>query len=234
MNCNKKLKFKLLIIFILVANTFSAQEKTEKPINSIITISLISPTLSYVPRLNLGYIKKINERYWAGVELGYGTNNLLSIYHENYTSIGSDYKVFEIRPEVYYDLRPNSKLKHLISAELFYINHTDYFNRGWFDDVAKNIYYRHDGADYKREKYGFNLNYNLILNISKNIALMQKLGVGFRQRVVKFSNVINQRPDLNYEESDVTLLPNTNGYANDVGTANAFNFNFDLKIICKF
>jgi hypothetical protein len=79
-----------------------------------------------------------------------------------------------------------------------------------------------------------NLNYNLIFHLGKKIALMQKIGVGFRKRNVEYSDVLNKIKNDNFEESDVFLTPVSNGFLRDNGTTNGANFNLELKIMYKF
>lgn len=229
-----KSNFLLIALLILFGSHSLAQEKIEREYNSIITFSTFSPIVNYAPRWNLGYIRKIEKRYWLGVEIGYGNQNLSVNFAEEGGWIKKDYKIFEIKPEIYYDLRPKSNLKHLLSLELQYLNHLDNFKNSWYYNLENKTYYRYDLADYQRVKYGVNINYSLIYNITKKLAIMQKTGIGFRQRNVKYSNIINKIEDENFEESDVILVPVSNGFLRDNGINNSFNFNLDLKIIYKF
>lgn len=229
-----KSNYALIIFIILLVNLSFGQEKNNTEFNSIITFNTFSPIISYAPRWNLGYIRKIDKRYWLGFELGFGTKNTSFNFAEEGNWIKNDYKIFELKPEIYYDLNPKSKLKHLLSLELQYLNHSDKFNNSWYYDLDKITYYKYDFATYKRIKYGININHNLIYNITKNLALMQKIGVGFRQRVVKYSDVINRIEDVNFEEPDSFAIPIGNGFLRDNGTQNGFNFNLDLKLIYKF
>ncbi len=228
-----KLNLKLIILTLFITNLNFSQEKA-KDFKSIATFSIFSPTISYAPRWSLGYIRKIEKRYWLGVEIGYGNQNLSVNFAEGGGWIKKDYKIFEIKPEIYYDLSPKSNLKHLLSLELQYLNHLDNFKNSWYYNLDTKTYYRYDLADYKKIKYGVNINYSLSYNFTKKIALMQKTGIGFRQRNVKYSNVINKIEDENFEESDVILVPVSNGFLRDNGLNNSFNFNLDLKIIYKF
>jgi len=228
-----KLNLKLVILAFFITNLNFSQEKT-KDFKSIATFSIFSPTISYAPRWSLGYIRKIEKRYWLGVEIGYGNQNLSVNFAEEGGWIKKDYKIFEIKPEIYYDLRPKSNLKHLLSLELQYLNHLDSFKSSWYYNLDNKTYYRYDLADYQRVKYGVNINYSLIYNLTKKLAMMQKTGIGFRQRNVKYSNIINKIEDENFEESDVILVPVSNGFLRDNGINNSFNFNLDLKIIYKF
>lgn len=224
----------VLISFIILFGSHSfAQEKNKEEFNSIITFSSFSPIVNYAPRWNLGYIRKIDKRYWLGFELGYGNKNISVNFAEEGGWIKNDYKIFEIKPEFYYDLRPKSKLKHLLSLELQYVNHTDKFNNSWYYDLNDNNYYKYDFADYKRIKYGINVNYNLIYNITKNLALMQKVGIGYRKRVVQYSNIVNRIEDEFFEEPDAFVTPVGNGFLRDNGNLGGFNFNLDLKIIYR-
>ncbi|MFD2907628.1 hypothetical protein ACFSX9_02660 [Flavobacterium ardleyense] len=225
----------ILISFVILFTNFTfAQEKSIDEFNSIITLSTFSPIVNYAPRWNLGYIRKIDKRYWLGFELGYGNKNISVNFAEKGGYIKNDYKIFEIKPEIYYDLKPKSKLKHLLSLEFQYVKHTDKFNNSWYYDLDSKTYFKFDSAEYQRIKYGIGINYNLIYNITKNLALLQKAGIGFRKRDVLYSNVINRIEDENFEEPDSSVIPVSNGFLRDNGINNSFNFNLDLKIIYKF
>jgi hypothetical protein len=227
-----KSNFLLIVLLILFGSHSFAQEKIEREFNSIITFSSFSPIVNYAPRWNLGYIRKIDKRYWLGLELGYGSKDISVNFAEDGGWIKNDYKIFEIKPELYFDLRPNSKLKHLLSVEFQYVNHTDKFNNSWYFDLNDKTYYNYDFADYKRIKYGINVNYNLILNITKNLALMPKIGIGYRKRDVQYSNTVNRIEDEFFEEEGF-VAPDVNGFLRDNGDIGGFNFNLDLRIIYK-
>jgi hypothetical protein len=222
----KKLSFSLLFLTTIIFG----QEGNTKSQNSIVTVSLLSPTYSYVPRWNIGYIRKIDQRLWAGIEIGYGNfKSSIGIAAGSDEFIYNKYKLFEIRPEIFYDLRPKSKLKYLLSAEIFFISHTDVLKNNWYYNTTSYLHYTFESAEYKRKKYGVNINYTMILNISKRIALSPKIGFGFKYRNVKFSNLLNAaQTTYDYEQDNWT--PSGNDYIKDSGTANNVNFNFDIKL----
>lgn len=64
-----KSNFLLIVLLILFGSHSFAQEKIEREFNSIITFSSFSPIVNYAPRWNLGYIRKIDKRYWLGPDL---------------------------------------------------------------------------------------------------------------------------------------------------------------------
>lgn len=226
---------KNILIFILLVTTANlfCQEKSAKELKSILTFSTFSPTMSYAPRWNIGYMRKFNDRYWYEINFGYGNDNLSINFAEEGGWITKSYNLYEFRPELYYNLKPDSRLKQLVSLELFYINHTDQFQNNWFYDLNEHTYYTYDSADYKRIKFGVNFNYNLIFTISKKVALMQKTGFGFRNRNVIYSNVVNKTEDPNFEDDSGGIV-STNTFLKNNGVDYGFNFNLDLKIIYKF
>jgi len=222
----------LLLLLFAAFGSLKAQDTLQER-KSIVTLSLFSPTISYAPRYNIGYMHKVSRRWWAGLEAGYGNyGTAFGIGAEGGSDyITNDYKLFEVRPEIYFDLRPSSKLKHLVSAEFFYINHKDHFTTDRYYAPDGFTQYRYDAADYKRIKTGINLNYSLMFYFTNRFGLLWKTGLGIANRTVKYSNVVNR-----------TLLPNDNdeewfgidSYLEDSGTVNKFNFNQDLKLFYKF
>ena len=228
------LKKLLILIFITISVKFYGQVVNNEPTKSIVTFSLFTSTISYAPRWNVGYIKKISDRYWVGIDLGYGNKNTTINFAKSSNWINDNYQLFEIRPEIYYDLNLKSKLKHLISAELFYINHKDNFKNSWFLDTNENVYYKYDSADYSRIKYGLNLNYNILFNLSGKLALMQKVGIGFKHRNVTYTNIVNKVEDQFHEATESFIPVNNNAFIKDSGIESGLNFNLELKLIYKF
>lgn len=227
-----KFKFIAIICALFTFNNSQSQEKEEVNFNSFLSISIFSPTISNAPRWNVGYQRKIIDQYWLGLKLGYGDYNNTINYTKNGGQIKDNYQLFEIRPEVFYDLKPNSKLKHLISLELFYINHTDQFSNNTYYDRNQNTYFRYDLADYKREKYGFNINNNFILYLGKRLAFMQSFGVGFRHRNVSYINTVNEVEDPFFESE--SIFGSGKNSIRAKGIQNGFSVNFDIQLIYTF
>ena len=225
----------LFIIFCFFSlHNLSAQDSI--PRKSIITLNVFSPLMSQVPRWDAGYMRNISRRVWLGVELGYGNHDITINDVSGRDMLNNDYQIFEIRPSVYFDLRPGKKLKHLASFELYFIHHTDTFEDSEYYDTEALRTYKYDAADYKRLKYGFNLNYNLMYNFGSRFALMQTIGIGLKIRDVDFTNFIN-KVDTDRTDDDEGLgygLFFNNYYRTDDGFVTAFNFNLDLKLIYRF
>jgi len=120
-------------------------------------------------------------------------------------------------------------------VEFFYINHQDKFSNTWYYDRNEKKYYDFDSANYLRKKAGVNLNYNLILHITKNIAFNQKIGFGYRRRNVMFSNVLNQTEIESFDDFDSFLVPaSIENFIRHQGVITGLNFNLDFKLIYMF
>ena len=223
---------KILLLLLCVVPLFATAQDTIKKSKSVISVSILSSTLSQAPRWGVGYTHKVSPRIWAGIEVGYGNKNMVFNGSPGDGNTEKDYQLFEIRPSVYYDLRPSGKLKHLASAELYYIHHTDTYYTDWYHDNDVPMWYRYEQADYKRQKYGLNINYNLVYNLGKHFSLMQTMGIGIKIRDVAYTNVTGKQEDPNHEESDVFF--STTNYKVETGTAIGFNFNMDLKVLYRF
>jgi hypothetical protein len=225
----------LLLLLLFCISGFVNAQDTLQDRKSVITFSLGTPTISYAPRYNVGYMHKVARRWWAGIALGYGNYN--SSFGMGVTSdrINNDYKIFEVRPEVFFDLRPSSKLKHLVSAEFFYINHKDQFtNKRYFapDGFTE---YKFDAADYKRIKTGVNINYSLMFYFAECFGLIWKAGFGIANRNVKYSNFTNRTMVDNSGGGDYEgNIFGTDQYIDFSGTRTKFNFDLDLKLFYKF
>jgi hypothetical protein len=225
----------LLCLLLLTLSTARAQDSLVPQRKSIITLSLFSPVFSYVPRYNVGYMRNVAPRWWVGLEAGYGSYGaVFGSESDGDEYITKEYRSYQLSPEVYFDLRPSSKLKHLVSAELFYINHKDHYLTSRYDG-ADGIEYTFDAADYKRIKTGLNINYSLMFYFSGRFGLLWKTGFGIAHRDVAYSNVLNK-----------TALPGNSGadeegswfgteeYQDQEGAVTKFNFNTDLKLFYRF
>jgi hypothetical protein len=224
----------LLLLLFFVVGSVKAQDTLQES-KSVITLSLGTPTVSYAPRYNVGYMHKVARRWWAGTALGYG--NYTSSFGMSVTSdrINNDYKIFEVRPEIFFDLRPSSKLKHLVSAEFFYINHKDRFTTDRYFANEGITEYKFDAADYKRIKAGVNINYSLMFYFAERLGLIWKAGFGIANRNVKYSNFTNRREvDNSGGSSYEGNILGTDQYIDFSGTRTKFNFDLDLKLFYKF
>ncbi len=127
--------FQLLYIVavILLTNTavVDAQSEPSKRIDArgetFLTMNLLSlaPPL---PRWRFGYIQTINPRWKVGLDVGYGSKGL--VFRNTFNSRIDSYKLWEIRPELYYVIYPNRKTINYISLEFFYIDHKEHGSDG--------------------------------------------------------------------------------------------------------
>lgn len=222
-----------LLIMLFGLQLLKAQDSLRQ--ERIVSLNLTSYLVSHSPRWTAGYTQKVSRRWWAGIDAGYG-NSWFAVHGREGDFLTKDYSLFEIRPAVYYDLRPTSKLKHLLSVELFYIHQEDSFHDNWYYDKPGYTAYDYDAADYKRVKTGFNLNLNTIYYFGKRIVLWQQIGGGIRNRKVTYSNIINQK-ESTYDHSDEIEEGNMFGIDNRIrneGSDLGFNFNLSFKLAYIF
>lgn len=214
-------KILLLFTFFSFFETVSAQSNDYK---SILTVSAFAPFRDQ--RYNIGYMRKIAERWWVGTELAYGSNGITPVDIGNFEGKN---KIFEIKPEVFYSLLPQSRLKHFVSAEVFYLNQKGKNVSGNYYD-QNDVYYSFSSADYERTKYGLNINYSILLHKESSwFGFMPKIGFGIRQRKIAYTNMTGKTEDY----------PPTDGLPfdyrlNEEGSNLRFNFNVDMKFIIKF
>jgi len=210
-----------LFVFLSFFETVFAQADDYK---SIITFSAFTPFRDQ--RYNVGYMRKMGERLWIGTELAYGENGITPVSIGN---IEGKNRIFEIKPEVFYSLVPQSRLKHFVSAEVFYLNQKGSDVSGIYYD-KNDVYYSFSSADYKRVKYGLNINYSILLHKESSwFGFMPKIGFGIRQRDISYNNMIGKEED--YPPKDG--LP-FDYHLNREGSNLRFNFNIDMKFIFKF
>jgi len=217
------MKKSLLLLLVLITLYTAHAQKNLQDRKSFVTLSLGS-MVSFAPRFNAGYIHQVSDRWWAGTALGYNAG----LYENDYGT--PQYRLFEARPELYFDLRPDTRLKHLASFELFYINHTDHFKNGEYTAKADGVEYEYDSADYKRVKTGFNINYNLIYYITPQLVLWQKIGLGLRNRKVTYTNIVNKTESDQWNLFDF----GDRQFIQKEGPDWNANFNLDLSLAYRF
>lgn len=192
--------FKLACLLFLIGISSNAQ-KTESNFlenkNSYITASLWPIADPFAPRLRFGYVQHLAPHWKAGLDVGFGTDELSFVADEG--NLGADYSLWEVRPEVYYIFNPEAKTLKYVSAELFYISQNHVFeNRSYTSENNGDI--RFDRADFSREKYGMHFKFGLFLNVGKHFGFNFFGGIGFRVADKQYSNVINPQADDIFRE----------------------------------
>jgi len=227
-------KLFLLLMLSHVCCVVKAQDTIVSERTSIVTLSLLAPIFSYSPRYNVGYMYKVAPRWWVGLEAGYGSA-AISFGDDADDYMTKDYRIFELRPEVYYSLRNTSrKLKHLVSAEVFYIDHKDHFTTDTFYENGGYPEYRYDAADYRRIKTGLNINYSLLFYFSERVGLSWKTGFGVKYRNVAYTNVVNKTfVDNSGNDEGPGGWFGIDNYKGQNGSNTNLSFNLDLKLFYK-
>ena len=227
----KKLIF---IALIAVSSALHAQDTLTVQGRHTVTLSLLSPVVTYAPRYNAGYTYRFADRWFAGIEAGYGNyaTAISMTKGSSNRSFFNDYELWEVRPEIFYSLTGDEQPEHLLSAEFFYICHTDNLKNREYN-TGSAFEYRFDSADYKRIKSGVNINYSLFFYFSDHFGLLTKPGFGVKRREVTFSNVQNpvyRDTSGNDESGDFLGISN---YLENAGTKTSVSFNFDVKLFYK-
>ncbi len=194
------------------------------PIDSYIfwDFSVIFPNEN--PRLNVGYIHKINEKWSVGTSAGIGLEfaNLRNV---------DDYKLWEVRPQVVFNLGKGRRFQHFLSAEAFFIRNSETRFNGSFRPINDNngefqaINYTR--ADYGRIKQGLTINYGEYINISSSLALRTTVGFGFRYKDVSFSNI--QGASIDFNSDDFFLFDD----APREGLRSGIELNFSFQLLYK-
>lgn len=167
--------------------------------------------------------------------MGYGSDGSTVTHMGDADILADDYRLFEIRPEIYYDLRPGRKLKHLLSLELFYISHKNRFTNGWYEYKSENAYYEYDAADYKRIKTGLTLNLNTVYYLTPKLVLWQQIGGGVRNRNVTYSSKVNNRLSARFNDGeDHFQMFGEENHIKKEGSYFGFEFNLELKLAYLF
>jgi len=198
------------------------------PINSYLSLDLVSAALpNPLGRLNVGYITPLNERWSIGGSAGIGINATAWIRNKE------DYFLWEVRPEILYNLGKGRRFQHYLGLELFYISHQETLVDGNFNPVntlngtVNSISF--DRADYKRKKAGFLLNFGEYINFSDRWAIRTTVGLGARRKDNSYANLVNARIDNDNDE----FFFNLDGTQRE-GNRWGLEVNLDFRLIYKF
>lgn len=224
-------RFSLLLIFLFPLLSYSQTEKPEPEFpnagNSYVTLDLLTPFDPYNPRYRIGFIQSLNKTWSIGLDVGYG-NEAITISNDG-TGPGEDYKLYEIRSEIYHILNPTRRVNHYLSGEIFYINHSETFLDNSYQPENDGSVIDYESADYSRKKYGIHIKYGVMLPFGENVGMNFYVGAGVRVRQNKFSNVVvtDEWHDNEYHFHLFDISPRKEG------THTAPNFALGIKFFYK-
>jgi len=217
------------LIFIFSNAKISAQKDSiQNYKESYITVNILSHFNSFNPRWRFGYIKGINKNFKVGLDVGYGNKKVL--FTDFNGSIGDNYRLLEIIPEFYYmtDYTTNSRL--YVSLDMFYINHKDvFFNDSYLQKDGGEISYSR--INYKREKYGFNMKFGAIIDLTNQLKLNIYAGLGLRVRKNIYTDIVNPST-TNNDDFFFFWSANSNYYYRE-GTRLGLNLPLGVKLLYK-
>ena len=221
------------LTFLIILSVFSMlKSQIQNNSYKLATFSIFTPTFSLAPSYTFGYMQSLNERFGIGCEIGYGDYaTSFGLAKDGNDYIYKNYKYYKISTELFYNLKKSGKIQNLLSGEIYYINHSDVRENSNFiteDEKGFSFY----SADYKRIKFGFNLNYNILWYFTPHFILMPKIGFGLKLKSVSDSNISGlesaEYPDYGF------IVDNTHLILNKEGSNTNVNLNFDLKFVYKF
>ena len=230
MNHLRKIFISLTIILSIL--NLNAQENvnikdSHTKNESCFTFDIFSSLNKDSPRWRVGYVRDIDSKWKVGLNLGYGNKNISYTQYID-EMFEKDYKLWEIRPELYYVMKRSEKATAYGSFELFYINHKDVFHNSSYIPVEGGCF-SYDQADYLRQKYGFNVNIGTFSNLGRKLGLNFYTGVGLKIRNNSFSDIINPEPSECFERD----MYDDFEYRQKEGLKAGFNFSIGLKLFLK-
>lgn len=214
-----------------------AQERLDKwnrkdslqrlPINTYLSLDLISTVFpNPLGRLNIGYSTPIRAKWSIGGSAGIGFNATSWVVNNE------DYFLWEVRPEILYNLGKGRRFQHYLGLELFYIYHTQTLRNGNFEPVndldGAIELIAFDRTNYKRVKTGVLVNFGEYINFSDRWAMRTTVGIGVRRKDNSFSNLVNPQIE-NFDDGFFFDLSASQREGVQWGP----EFNFDLRLIYK-
>lgn len=238
---NLKLLFLALLPFSL---NVKAQDTLKK---HQVQFSLNSFTISDVPKYSVSYFYTLNQKYKIGATLAYGSNAIIigNVGNKTWTEIvgkpQQDYQVFEIRPEIQKYFRIHKKTPHFIGLQAQYLHHTDRFDNGVRYNTSDERYFvRAKSGDFTRTKLGLLFVYGMQIhfNDAKSFGMVPKIGVGIKNRYVKYDNLVDPVIAERYNDGETQMFIYFDDAHSDFyeysGTVLGFDMNFDLSVFYRF
>ncbi|MCW5520495.1 hypothetical protein J1N09_11630 [Aureitalea sp. L0-47] len=218
-----------LFITAFVQTTIAQEIKTDSTATgseSYALFNLSTPFDFISPRLRVGYIWGMSEKWKVGLAAGYGFSGYSLFVSSN--NEGSDYQFWEIRPQLFLFTHPKKKSKPYVSAEFFYMDHNQTLDSDfYYPEESSEFVVRYERIDYNRKKYGLNIKGGGMIPIFKDFGINIYGGIGFRVRDVSFSNAIDPRFELNDIEDELGFFE---AFRREEGTVVGFNFSFGFNI----
>ncbi|MFT5863180.1 MAG: hypothetical protein ACI828_001837 [Flavobacteriales bacterium] len=156
--------------------------------NSFLSFDISTPLLGKAARYNIGYVHHLKNRWKVGMHVGYGNESI------NFLETNENMTLFEVRPAVYYFTNPERKSPIYYGVELYYVNQQDTRVNGDYNAEGPEGSFAYDRADFKREKYGLNLTFGVVMNLTEKLKLNFFYGMGPRVRQISYTNAVNLRP----------------------------------------
>jgi len=181
----------LLLFLTVITNVCSQKNVIDERVNtsSYITLSPLSLLDFHAPRLRMGFTQHVAEHLKIGFDLGIGGGTGLLSKRESEDDI-----LWEVRPEIYYILKPESRTTKYLSTEFFYIAQSNTLLNNVYDR-EDDMRIRYDRADFERQKYGVHFKFGLFLNTGRHWGFNFYGGIGFRWATIAFSNLVNAEED---------------------------------------
>ena len=222
---------KIFLSFVLLSSFTKVQgQKFE---GDFLTVNLLKPIDFSVPRFNAGYLKRINEQYAVGLNLGYGNEDIAFFKNSEFPKI--DYQFREISLEVYKFFESSKTLTEYVSLEAHYLNHKE-TRIDEFYSPNDDTFLQFDEANYERNKFALNIKFGILARLKNSIGINGYVGIGARVRDNSFENVINAREpssiddDGGYPIDFVAAFDNT--YEKE-GAALGLNITFGANIVLQ-
>lgn len=222
---------------LLLLSFFGMLSVNAQEFNSVATFSMTKPLISIAPRLHFGYIRRLDQRFLIGAEVGFGAGKFgfLSLVTDMNDGSGTkNYLSFEVAPELYFQLNPNSQsILMFASGEVFYTYHRQNLNNIFYEyNFVTNQEFTAESVDYERQKYGFNINFSTFFPIGEKWGIMPKTGLGILGRNVTYTNPVNITSDYFHQNEAFFLDPTA--VAKQKGNYVDVSVRFDVKLVYKF
>lgn len=191
--------------------------------NSFISFDISSPILlGETSRYNIGYIHHLKDRWKIGGHIGY-SNESISLSDSE-----QDYRFFELRPALYYFTNPERNAPIYYGLELYYVNQQETRFSGQFTPENGGVLQAYDRANFKREKFGLNITFGVIANLTNRLKLNVFYGMGPRIRQIGYTNIVNQRP-AQFEDDNGWFVSGSRFE----GYALGLDFNAGIKLLYR-
>ena len=190
----KQSAFSLLLF--LTTTLSSAQEATGQGDGTpqtrltYLTANIITPINPQSARWRMGLITSVHDRWMIGLDVAYANENIVPVTPRGF----EHYRLYDVRPEVYYIMSSTTRTKQYGSVSLCYLNQSGLIMNGYYPtDGLQETKIAFDQAEYRRIKHAIHFKVGLIDQFWRRLGFNAYFGGGLLTQIKTLGQIVNPR-----------------------------------------